>query len=71
MNDLHFYFTTARARYCFYYFIVNANKKNETLTNHTSKKAAKFVKQKQQESFVVEAFGEFNFTLLVERREYL
>lgn len=31
MNDLHFYFTTARARYCFYYFIVNANKqKNGT-----------------------------------------
>lgn len=53
MNDLHFYFTTARARYCFYYFIVNANKKkkkeqtNETLTNLGEE--AKFVKQ---ESFV-------------------
>lgn len=60
MNDLHFYFTTARARYCFYYFIVNANKQKKRHSQHHTRNKSKNLSNKEmQESFVVgsEAYG--------------
>lgn len=55
MNDLHFYFTTARARYCFYYFIVNANKQTKKKhSQHLTRNKSKNLSNKEmQESVVV------------------